>query len=51
MSAPTLRTLADEHGLGIVALVRALELTPGTHDLDAPLRPRVATLYRAVLAG
>ncbi len=52
MSAPTtLRTLAEEHGLGVVALARVLELSLGTHDLDEPLRPRVAALYRAVLAG
>lgn len=52
MTTPTtLRTLAQDHGLGVEALVRALELPPGTYDLDAPLRPRVAAVYRLALEG
>ncbi len=47
----TLRTLAEEHGLSILAVVFALELPVGSYDLDEPLRPRRAALYRKALSG
>lgn len=46
----TLRTLAAERGTTVPALMARLELTPGHHDPDAPLRPRLVALYRLALA-
>lgn len=49
--AATLRQVAAEFGLDVAGAVAVLELTPEDHDPDVLLRPRVAVLYRLVLAN
>lgn len=47
---PSLSTLADEARITTARAVSMLELDPDTAT-DEPLRPRVAAVYRLVLAS